>query len=330
MGKKFEYTYTFEQCDILDKTKGEFFRNKRLEWMEWLNGDDPHAISHQVYSMLWDYALFCTINELRKIASTEPEEEVGFNGPVIRLFDVGFATTQAISIRRIIEKPNRDPKKAVISLRTILNDIKGNLELITRENYVCYDGLPYDYESVRTKWLSSIPLTEGEVHAGFLPTQGPDAWVEAERIHKNFDILAQVNPKDRAREDHIKIDVVDYLESELKECENIKTYVDKFIAHAAAPETRGCLSNEEKRITLEKIETCLKIIYQVTSFMSGLLLWESKLGGLPIPQYDHLKNLDKSWVSQNSLERARQKWDELSQEVSEWDETPLLPPDFTL
>lgn len=43
--------------------------------------------------------------ELRKIAATEPENGVGFNGPVIRLFDAGFATTQATNIRRLIEKP---------------------------------------------------------------------------------------------------------------------------------------------------------------------------------------------------------------------------------
>ena len=261
MNKRFDYHYSIDQCDILDKRKGEAFRQKRLQWMEWLSGEDPLSISRQVYSMLWDYALFLTVNELRKIAATEPENAVGFNGPVIRLFDAGFATTQATTIRRLIEKPKRDPKWAVISLRRVLKDIEQNLDLITRENYVCYDGLPYDYDSVHQKWLSSLHMTNSGAHGGVLPTQGPEAWPMAERVRKNFDILAQVNPKNRSRENCIKIEVLEHLEDEIKKCENIKKYVDKFIAHSAAPETRTGLTDEEKGLTLERLEACHKIIY---------------------------------------------------------------------
>lgn len=330
MNKRFDYNYSIDQCDILDKGKGEAFRKKRLQWMEWLSGEDPHSISREIYSMLWDHALFLTVNELRKMAATEPENGVGFNGPVIRLFDAGFVTTQATTIRRLIEKPRADPKWAVISLRRVLKDIEQNLDLMTRENYVCHDGLPYDYGSVHQKWLSSLPVTKSGSHVGSLPTQGPDAWPTAERVHKNFDILAQVNPKKRAREDRIKIEVLEQLETKIKKCENIKKYVDKFIAHAAAPETRAGPSNEEKGITLERLETCHKIIYQVASFISGPLLWECNLGGLPVPQYDHLKNLDKSWVSMRNLEKARKKWDDVAKEVSKWDSISLWPPSFTL
>ncbi|MDP3786739.1 MAG: hypothetical protein Q8R05_04215 [Candidatus Omnitrophota bacterium] len=330
MNKRFNYNYSIDQCDILDKKKGEAFREKRLQWMEWLNGEDPHSISRQIYSMLWDYSLFLTVNELRKIADTEPQNGIGFNGPVIRLFDAGFATTQATTIRRLIEKPKSDPRWAIISLRRVLKDVEQNLDLITRENYVCYDGLPYDYDSVRQKQLASLPAIKSGVHASFLPTQGPDAGLTAEMIHENFDILAQVNPKKRTREDRMRIEVLEHLETEIKKCEYIKRYVDKFIAHATAPETRVGLLDEEKGLTLERLETCHKIIYQVASFISGSLLWESNLGGLPVPQDDHLNNLDKSWVSTKNLEIARKKWDEFTKEVSSWDAISLWPPDFTI
>ena len=330
MNKRFDYNYSIDQCNILDKGKGETFRRKRLQWLELLRGEDPHSISRQIYSMLWDHALFLTINELRKIAATVHENGVGFNGAVNRIFDAGFATTQATTIRRLIEKPKRDPKWAVISLRRILKDIEENAELITRENYVCYDGLPYDYDSVHQKCLASLPVTKSGVHVGSLPTQGPDAWPMAERVHKNFDILAQVNPKRRSRKDCIKIEILKHLETEIQKCENIKKYVDKFIAHAAAPETRSDLTDEEKYLTLERLETCHKIIYRVASFISGSLLWESNLGGLPVPQDDHLKNLDKSWMSPKNLEKARKKWDEFAKEVFKWDSISLWPPGFTI
>jgi hypothetical protein len=140
----------------------------------------------------------------------------------------------------------------------------------------------------------------------------------------------KVHPKKRSRNDRIKIEVLEHLESEIKKCENIKKYVDKFIAHAAAPETRASLSDEEKGITLECLETCHKIIYQVASFISGQILWESNLGGLPVPQYDHMKNLDKKWTTTKKLERAHKKWDEYKKEVSKWDSTSLWPPNFKI
>ena len=328
MSKKNNYTYSIEECDILDREKGEAFRCKRLQWMEWLNGEDPHSISHQIYTMLWDYALFCTVNELRRIAKTKPENGIAFNGPVIRLFDAGFATTQATAIRRLIEKPKKNPKWAVISLRRILKDIKENIDLITRENYVCYDGLPYDYEALRDKWLSGLPRNETGVHVGTLPTNGPEGWPMSERVQKNFDRLAQVNQKDRKRTDQIKIEILEHLESQIKKCEAIKKYVDKFIAHASAPETRMGLTGSQKALTLDRLIECHKVIYTVASFISGTLLWESSLGGLPVPQFDHLVNLDKSWTTTKNLEKARKKWNEFSKEVSNWDSKSLWPPEY--
>jgi len=327
MNDIFMYKYPIDQCDISDKAKGESFRQMRMKWVKWLHGEGPHSISRQISSILWDYALFISVNELRRIATEEPEKDVGINGPVLHLFDAGFVTTQAVAIRRLIEKPNKNPKRAIISLRRVLKEIEENLELMTRENYVCNDGLPYDYYLVYQRWLSSLP---NGVHSGSLPTYGPNAFDMSERVHKNFDILAQVDPKERSRSDRIKIEILEYLESEIKKCENIKKYVDKFIAHAAAPETRASLSNEEKGITLEHLETCHKIIYQVASFISGQLLWESNLGGLPVPQYNHLENLDKKWTTPKKLEKAHKKWDEYKKEVSRWDSTSLWPPGFRI
>lgn len=330
MNSRHEYKYPIEECDILDKAKGKVFREKRRQWMEWWSGEDRHAIYRQIYSMLWDYALFCTINELRRIATVKPEKEVGFNGSVMRLFDAGFATTQATAIRRLIEKPKSDPKGAIVSLRRILKNIEENIVLITRENYVCYDGLPYDYEAVHQKLMANLSRNRGSVHGGTLPINGPEAWLESERVHKNFDQLSQVDPKNRKRTDCIKIEVLKFLESKIEECEDIKKYVDKFIAHAAAPETRLGLTENQKTLTLERLKTCHKIIYQVASFITGELLWESSLGGLPVPQDDHLANLEKSWVSPRNLEKARKKWDEYAKEIPKWDLASLWPPGFKI
>jgi hypothetical protein len=326
MSNRFDYTYSIDQCDILDKGKGEALRQKRLIWMEWLNGQDPHSISHQIYSMLWDYALFCVVNELRRIAATEPDNGVSFNGPVVCLFDVGFVTTQAITIRRLIEKPKSNPQWAVISLRSILKDIKENTDLITRENYVCYDGLPYDHEAAHRQWLSKLPSDTGGVHVSWLPTSGPNAWHVSELVHENFDKLSGVEPENRKRTDVIRPDVFAFLESQIETCKDIKKYVDQFIAHASAPETRIGLPDDQRGITLDRLKAYHKTIYEVAGFISSQVLYESNLGGLPVPQFDHLVNLDKSWTTPRNLNRARQKWDEYAKEVSMWESASLWPP----
>jgi len=325
---RFGYTYTIDQCDIHDKSKGEEFRKKRLQWLEWLNGEDPRSISRQIYSMLWYHGLFCVVNELRRMASEEPEDGVGFNGPVIRLFDTGFVTTQVMTIRRLIEKPKVSPKLAVISLQRILKDISDNSVLITRENYVCHDGLPYDYEEVRQRWFSLLPITENGIHSGTLPSNGPDAWPASERAHRHFDILSQANLNERTRKDMVRPEILENLESRIKKCDHVKTYVNKFIAHAAAPETTEGLQDKEKAITIEGLEECYKTLYQVASFVSGSLLWESSLGGPPIPQFDYLKNIDKRWVSPKNVEKAREKWRIFEKEVSKWDLTSIWPDGF--
>ena len=195
MNARFDYKYPLDQCDVSDKDSCQKFRDKRQEWMECLIGDDPHAISKQLSSVVWDYTLFCTVNELRRAAEDENDDSAGFNGPVIRMWDAGFASLQATAIRRLIEKPKTNPNWAVISIRSVLKDIEDNLGLITRENYVCYDGLPYDYDAVHDKWLASLPKTKSGVHAGVMPTTGPTAWHSSQMHHESFDRLFSNRPK---------------------------------------------------------------------------------------------------------------------------------------
>jgi hypothetical protein len=325
MSQRFDYKYSVDQCDVIDKERCEQYRQKRRQWAEWLAGDDPHAIIKQLYSVLWDYALFCTINELRRLAAEKPQKGIGFNGPVMRLFDAGFATTQATTIRRLIEWPSQRPGRAVISIRTVLKDMRENVALVTRENYVCHDGLPYDYRVIHNAAFSKLPIHQSKVSVGVMPTNGPEGWPMSERAHKNFDKLAQIDSSRRTRIDLINVDIFDNLESQIQACENVKKYVDKFIAHGAAPQTRESLAEDERGITLERIETCHETIYRVASFIFGNLIWESNIGGVPVPQFDHLKGLDNKWATKGRLDKARAKWDEINKKVSEWDSSQVWP-----
>ena len=59
----------------------------------------------------------------------------------------GHAATRVLAICRLVDNRGDD----LISLRKLLKDIRSNVPLLTRENYVCFDGLPYDYEAVQRR-----------------------------------------------------------------------------------------------------------------------------------------------------------------------------------
>lgn len=288
-----KYKCRISKCDIMDKDGGRKFRDKRRQWLDWLKGKDPHAILTQIYDMLWNYALFCTINELLQVSEKRPIKRVGFNNDVMLLFRAGFFTIQAATIRRIIERPKRGKKGRiihglkVISIGRILEDMKDNIHLITRENYVCYDGLPYD----------------------------PSRSTDSERLHKVFDRLSNVGPSCRNRHDLIDMDKFSWFDQQIGKCEDIKVFVDKFIAHGADPATR----RGRRGLSLKRLKECHRLIYRVTTRISKDLLDASSLGGLPVPQYDHLANLEKTWATPQRLRRAAEKWDEYAREVAAWD-----------
>ncbi|MFH1777145.1 MAG: hypothetical protein ABH952_06290 [Candidatus Omnitrophota bacterium] len=308
------YKYRLKKCDIADKGSTKEFRKKRRQWIKWFIGKDANSIWNQISWNVWYFVLFRTIDDLRKLAMEQPIVNVAFNSSVLRLFYIGFATTQSTAIRRLIEKPpsNPNPKRAVISLQSITSDIEKHRHLLTRENYVAYDGLPYDStpksKSLRTGWIAS---------------KGPKAWPTSELAHENFDKLSNVKSTRRKRTDLINKTWFRYLEKKLNICKDTKKYVDKFIAHGAAPSTRKSLTKTQKGISIDRLENCWKAIYQTASFIYGSLLFEGSYFPLPTPQFDHLENLNKQWVDSKNINVVYKYWDQHSKSINDWTQESL-------
>lgn len=323
------YQYPVDQCDVVDKEKLCVFREKRAAWISWLHGDDPHSIWGQITQLLWDDILFRTIYDLRREAVERPKENSRFNFDVLRLLDAGFITTQVTAIRRLTDKPGEDPKKGVISLRRLLKEIKDSREFITREVYVAYDGLPYDPKVSRERWLEAKQGAQGSFPIGWLPDTGPDAWCISDIVHKNFDRLSEISSAARARGDLISFKWFDYMEMKLSVCDDIRKYVDKFVAHAADPTSRQGLTEEQTCVTLDRLAACHKAVYQVAAFIYNPLLWEGSYGPVPVPQYDHLENLDKPWVAPGCLDKAREAWEHNLSKIKAWEQESLWPENST-
>jgi len=97
-----------------------------------------------------------------------------------------------LGIRKLVD---RDPKTH--SVWNVIALVERRPELLTREKFICYDGLPYDYEAVQRKY-HRVAQFEGSSHVSWLPTKGRDAVAMSEMMHKAFDRLSG-NPKKRKR-----------------------------------------------------------------------------------------------------------------------------------
>ena len=293
-----------EQCDVHDIEKLRVFRDRRAQWIAWLDDRDPHSIWKQIGTMHWDAVLFRTINDLRRAANERPTAAIGFNQPVIRLFDAGFVATQALAIRRLTDPPGRDPDKGVVSVRRLLQDIRDNLSCITREGYVCHDGIPYE------RAPADVPA-----HGGWVS----EASAAPRLRHEAFYVFAKTtSPGTRSRSDVLPVDWLDQLSSRLSVCDDVRIYVDKFIAHAADRSSREDLDDRQTGITLDQLKKCHRAIYRVAAFIYGPLLQEGSYGAMPVSQYDQLENLDKSWVGPETKDFAHDCWQRHERAVEEW------------
>jgi hypothetical protein len=80
----------------------------------------------------------------------------------------GYVATQVLAVRRLVDK-----RADVISLRRLIKDVRQNFGLFTRENYVCYDGQPYDYETAMQQEIGGLASAKGRLIRCTVPGSTP-------------------------------------------------------------------------------------------------------------------------------------------------------------
>jgi CheY-like chemotaxis protein len=240
----------------------------------------------------------------------------GFNEPVLRLLEAGFVITQATGIRRLSDKQSRDPTKRVISLRALLDEIKTERELLTREVYLACHGLPYDPAPAKKRFYDRL-VSSGQIlsYVG-MDTNGQEAWASSEAAHSIFDKLSNTSVAGRSREDLISITWFDSLESKIKSCKDICVLTNKFIAHAAHSTNLVGLSREQTHVTLSQLKTCHQAIMEVAASIGVQIFGDSVATIVPVPQFDLLENLDKRWIGDGGTSKARGIWERNCDEIN--------------
>ena len=104
---------------------------------------------------MWNDVTYRSVNEARRFTSEE-NPTAASNGMFGEFIDRGYVSTQVLDICKITERSNNDPNKGVISLPRLLDDIRDYRHLLTRENFVSYDGLPYDHATAQQAYMDSL------------------------------------------------------------------------------------------------------------------------------------------------------------------------------
>jgi len=311
------YRYAPENCDVRCVKSLNDFRAKRDEWLHWLHEDEHHAIANQISAMLWSDAVFRLVNESRKQAADAGGEFATQSGIIARALDKGYVAEQVIAFRRLIESAAKDPKKQVISLKRLLDDIKENSEMLTREMFVCYDGLPFE-NSKGAYYLP--PPDENGVSFGYIETTGPKAFGISELHHECFDKLMRPAAAVRARDDTIGDAFFEELYDMLKEAPfgEFRTYANKVLLHAADELSRG--KSPIPGVNLEKIWVCHKAILRVANQLSKVIRG-SDTGGVPTPQFDVLEHWEAPFAPQAAFTDLMDKWQTENGQRDEWNQT---------
>ncbi|MCU1302668.1 MAG: hypothetical protein JWQ87_2952, partial [Candidatus Sulfotelmatobacter sp.] len=302
-----DYSFTIAQCDVpADRRSAlESYRAKRREWISWLDDDPDHAIWTTISQMVWIDVSFRALSEL----ALADAGSCLTNSLIAEKLINGHVATQVLAIRRLVEG-----NRGVISLRRLLIEIRSNFHLFTRENYVCYDGLPYDYEPVMQKEISE----KAGKGAFWGSSTGPESWSSAQMAHEQFDRLSGIAAAERGREDRLPPALLDAIEGWLadSDAESLAKWSHAYLAHAGCAVSREQIA--ELKVTNDKITNAIRTIARVTEALSAYILYAGGRANslMPTAQFDQFEGLDRPATTND--EPGRRLWDGLTNDRDEW------------
>jgi hypothetical protein len=182
-------------------------------------------------------------SSMRPVESRQPADpsdpfgNVQLSGLVHGLIEQGFFVSQMAAIRRLSDTYPLDGTKGVISLTGLLNDIIAHHHLLTRRSIFDAEHIEYDHTAIEQRFLKfhKEKCEAGEI-AYFVPRDCSS--FDHDRRHKHMDFLAGVEPSKRQPSDQIRRTLLENLKEKISgPCQKVNDYVNKFIAHAATPES---------------------------------------------------------------------------------------------
>jgi hypothetical protein len=203
--------------EVIHQNRLAAYLEKRAKWLSWYEtgAGESNSLQDQWFAMLLSEMSFRVV---RDEVAKDPASIV--NIPLVaNLLTSGYFSSQVLATRRLL-----DGRPDVISLRRLIDDIRKNRNLITREIYVSFDGTAYKPE------LPELTIP------GLQPADSPfSEWNRSRVRHERFDKLSKVAPKNRARDNYIHGSMFSKMDDwiEASAASKLVAVSHKYLAHAA-------------------------------------------------------------------------------------------------
>ena len=243
------------------------------KWKLWIDGNEksrilPNTIWHDMIGLVTSQALLMSFKQSSILSnqSNSLDAFLSSNSTFMRYISRAFMREQAMYVRRLV-----DTRSDVHSLYRLLNNMKDNRHLFTRENYI--DSYCY---------LNSKKIFTN---------------ASLEELHLGYDRLAGLKRgQDRASTDKISegyfINLLSKLSSD--ELMKAKKHGDKFYFHSADNKSLQNYNRQDE--TLENYEKCAQILVEAFSTISGDFFQRSPVVKPMIDVAGFVQDIDKPFI----------------------------------
>lgn len=300
--------------------KAQALRTKLDEWKKWMSCDDTQYIGSTIQQMMQEDAVFRMIIKCWEIGPKDKDGRDLFNSEIYNLILQSFFKMQSLYIRQLTEKNPGNKKRGIISLRRFLDEVIKNADSLRRDYFFEAHEILYNLDHAERDESDYW----GEVVNGPETSQRDfKRWRSFKRsssVHSDFDKWSGVpDPSQRKSDDLIPRSVFEEMQKKLETTEDIKQFVDKRVAHRAHPtESLPCIPEKNRTVCLEKIWKCHRVIFEVASDLSKMILRENLHWGIPHEMPNTFAHLDQPWVETDQIQRLKRVWKEHQAEVETW------------
>ena len=287
--------------EVIDHNRLAAYLEKRAKWLSWYEtgAGESNSLQDQWFAMLLSAMSFRIVRE-----EVAKDSASMLNIPLVALLiSSGYFSSQVLATRRLL-----DGRPDVISLRRLIDDIRKNRNLITREIYVSFDGTTYEPE------LPELIIP------GLQPADSPfSEWNRSRVRHERFDKLAKMAPEKRARDNKIHESMFSKMDGwiDASGASKLVTSSHKYLAHAAQQSSIDTAISTG--LSFAEVEGIQKAVVQSMRVVYDILL-SSGIYSKVVPLVP-LGFFGKVWNGESLIEstaRMNKQWEEMAEERNRW------------
>ena len=260
-------------CDVSNKNKLKKYQKLVKDIKNILIEESNNSIQKQIYSLNWNDTIYRTFNEGVRYMWEDNLQDNLPKSLIDYIHKVHIPYIFAI-LRKLYE-PKKRGVRSVNSIPTIYKIIEDNIGLWTRENYLCYDGLPYEENNLDEEkyWRQNMEIIGR---------------------HNRFDKLSGVsNEQKRKRTDSLLPNIINEITKNINLNKDLEIFVNNFLFHASSSKFRPNEKDAYEQTTLLKLEKEMEravcLILQI-----GKIVDQIVLTNIPVPQFDPLEGWEFS------------------------------------